>query len=230
MATYVLIHGAGDVGWSWHLVEAELRARGHDAIAPDLPCDDETAGLTDYADTVVAAIDGRTSDELVIVGLSFGGYTAPLVCARVPADLLVLVAGMIPAPGESAEEMFAKTGYEYNSEEYASPIDRFLHDVPRELAEEALSKGKDQAGGPSQESWPLERWPDVPTKYILAQNDRLFPAAWVRDVVRDRLGITPDEIASGHCVSLSKPRELVEILERYRLSLPAVQASDGPGA
>lgn len=230
MATYVLIHGAGDVGWAWHLVEAELRACGHDVIAPDLPCDDETAGLTDYADTVVAAIDGRTSDELVVVGISFGGYTAPLVCARVPADLLVLVAGMIPAPGESAEEMFAKTGYEYNPEEYASPNDRFLHDVPRELAEEALSKGRDQAGRPSQESWPLERWPDVPTKYILGQNDRLFPAAWVRDVVRDRLGIMPDEIASGHCVSLSKPRELVEILERYRLSLPAVQASDGPGA
>ena len=211
MATYVLIHGAGDVGWSWHLVEAELRARGHDVIAPDLPCDDETAGLIGYADTVVAAIDGRTSDELVVVGLSFGGYTAPLVCARLPADLLVLVAGMIPAPGESAAEMFAKTGYEYNPEEDASPIDIFLHDVPRELAEEALSREKNQADR-------------------LAQNDRLFPAAWVRDVVRDRLGITPDEIASGHCVSLSKPRELVEILEGYRLSLPAVQASDGPAA
>jgi hypothetical protein len=30
MATFVLIHGAGDVGWYWHLVEAELRERGHD--------------------------------------------------------------------------------------------------------------------------------------------------------------------------------------------------------
>ena len=33
VATYVLIHGAGDVGWYWHLVEAELRARGHDTVA-----------------------------------------------------------------------------------------------------------------------------------------------------------------------------------------------------
>ena len=30
MTTFALIHGAGDVGWYWHLVEAELRARGHD--------------------------------------------------------------------------------------------------------------------------------------------------------------------------------------------------------
>jgi len=25
MATFALIHGAGDVGWYWHLVEVELR-------------------------------------------------------------------------------------------------------------------------------------------------------------------------------------------------------------
>jgi hypothetical protein len=27
MATFALIHGAGDVGWYWHLVEAELGER-----------------------------------------------------------------------------------------------------------------------------------------------------------------------------------------------------------
>ena len=54
MATFALIHGAGDVGWYWHLVDPELRLRGHDVVAPDLPCDDESAGLSAYADTVVA--------------------------------------------------------------------------------------------------------------------------------------------------------------------------------
>ena len=52
MATFVLIHGAGDVGWYWHLTEAELRARGHETIAPDLPCDNDTATLDDYVGTV----------------------------------------------------------------------------------------------------------------------------------------------------------------------------------
>jgi hypothetical protein len=32
VATFVLIHGAGDVGWYWHLVEAELQARGHRTV------------------------------------------------------------------------------------------------------------------------------------------------------------------------------------------------------
>ena len=59
MATFVLIHGGGDVGWYWHLVERELRQRGHDTLAPDLPCDDDSAGLAEYADTVVEAIGGR---------------------------------------------------------------------------------------------------------------------------------------------------------------------------
>jgi hypothetical protein len=59
MATFVLIHGGGDVGWYWHLVERELRQRGHDALVPDLPCDDDSAGLAEYADVVVEAIGGR---------------------------------------------------------------------------------------------------------------------------------------------------------------------------
>ena len=36
-ASYVRIHGAGDVGWYWHLVEADLRSRGHDVVVMDLP-------------------------------------------------------------------------------------------------------------------------------------------------------------------------------------------------
>ena len=53
MATYVLIHGAGDVGWYWHLVETELRKSGHDVVAMDLPVEDDSAGLPEYADVVV---------------------------------------------------------------------------------------------------------------------------------------------------------------------------------
>src|ERR687895_2016693 len=50
VSTFVLIHGGGDVGWYWHLVESELRQQGHDVVAPDLPCDDDSADLRAYAD------------------------------------------------------------------------------------------------------------------------------------------------------------------------------------
>jgi len=44
MATYVLIPGAGSDSWYWHLIVPELAARGHEVVAVDLPCDDDTAG------------------------------------------------------------------------------------------------------------------------------------------------------------------------------------------
>jgi len=53
MVTYILIPGAAGAAWYWHLLEAELRERGHEAVAVDLPADDDSAGLSEYADTVV---------------------------------------------------------------------------------------------------------------------------------------------------------------------------------
>ena len=215
MATYVLIHGAGDSAFYWHLLAPELRERGHEVVAMELPCDDESAGLSEYTDTVVHAIGDRT--ELVLVAQSFGAFTAPLVCARVPVELMVLVAGMVPLPGEKGEDWPANTGYEQATREQNaddnSEIAVFYHDVPPELAAEALSRGRDQAETPGLEPWPLDAWPDVPTRYLLCRDDRFFPAEWMRGVVRERLGITPDEIDGGHCPALSRPRELAERLE-----------------
>jgi alpha-beta hydrolase superfamily lysophospholipase len=59
VACYVLIHGAGDGGAAWDLLAAELRARGQEVVAPDLPAEDDEAGLWDYADAVVEAIGDR---------------------------------------------------------------------------------------------------------------------------------------------------------------------------
>jgi pimeloyl-ACP methyl ester carboxylesterase len=218
MATYVLIHGGGDSAWCWHLLAGELRERGHDVVAVDLPCEDESAGLWDYADAVVDAIAGR--GDLIVVGHSLGGFTAPLVCTRVPVKLLVLVAGMVPAPGETGNEWWANTGYESASREQEpdddSEIAVFYHDVPPELAAEAVTKWRNQAQTPMHEPWPLDAWPEVPTRYLLCRDDRVFPAEWTRRVVRERLGITPDEIAGGHCPFLGRPKELAERLEAYR--------------
>ena len=118
MSTFVLIHGGGDVGWYWHLVERELRALGHDVVAPDLPGDDDSLTLDDYADAVVAAVGDRK--DLVVVGHSFGGFTAPLVAVRLPVDTLVFVAGMVPSPGEAPRDWWDRTGYRAGVAEQAA--------------------------------------------------------------------------------------------------------------
>jgi SAM-dependent methyltransferase len=224
LSTFVLIHGAGDVGWYWHRVEAELRARGHDVVAPDLPGNDESLELDDYADAVVAAAANRK--DLVVVAHSFGGFTAPLVAVRLPVEALVFVAAMIPSPGEAPGNWWDRTGYRKAVEQQAAldggatgsedPYVCFYHDVPRELAAQALSKGRAHPSTACSASpWPLAALPDVPIRFILCTEDRFFPPDFLRRVVADRLGVVPDEIAAGHCVALSRPKELADILEGY---------------
>jgi pimeloyl-ACP methyl ester carboxylesterase len=219
MATFALIHGAGDVGWYWHLIEAELRAQGHVTVAPDLPIEDDSAGLSAYADVVVNAAGG--GNDVVVVGQSLGGYVAPIAAERIGAGLIVLVAGMVPSPGESAEEMFETTGWRAAPLEDRSTRNVFYHDVPPDLADEAMRRGRRQSDTPGREPWPLAAWPDIPTRFVLGRNDRFFPAAWLRQVVVDRLGIVADEIDSGHCPALSRPRELAARLTGFLADLRA---------
>src|SRR4029078_8817167 len=146
MATYVLIPGAGGDGWQWHLVARELEKRGHDAIPITLPSGDDRAGWSEYADTVVEAIGERR--DLVLVAQSLAGFTAPLVCERVPVDLMVLLAAMVPVPGESAGDWWGDTGEERAVGEQAgldgrdpddqTPETIFLHDLPQELLADSL--------------------------------------------------------------------------------------------
>ena len=223
MSTFALIHGAGDSGWSWHLVAARLRALGHDVVAPDLP-PGESAGLTDYTDAAMDAIGGRT-DDLIVVGQSFGAYTAPLVAARLSARKLVLVTGMVPAPGEAGDDWGRNTGHAEAIREQAARDSgltgnddvfvAFMHDVPRKLAEEALAHGGGSIGRALAEPWPLPAWPDITTHFLLCTEDRFFPPDFMRKVVADRLGVTPDEIAGSHCVALSRPNELAGMLHGY---------------
>lgn len=224
MATFVLIHGAGDTGWYWHLAAAELRAQGHVTIAPDLPCDNRTASLDDYADTVAEVAAGRS--DLVIVGQSYGAFTATLAASRLPARLLVLLAGMIPAPGESPAQWWENTGCLAAVEEQArldggktgndDPFVAYYNGVPRPLAEEALRRGgRGESTVVWETPWPLAAWPDVPTRFILCQDDQCFPAAFMRRLARQRLGIVADEVPGCHCVALSRPQELAGLLVSY---------------
>jgi hypothetical protein len=209
VSTFALIHGGDGSAWDWHLVAPALRDGGHDPVAVDLPSEDPSAGWWDSAAAVVEALGDRTGD-LVVVGYSLGGFTAPLVCRRTAADLLVFVAGMIPAPGESLTDWWTTTGWEESG-----PDDVFYHDVPPDLAAEARThecgQGESVLNGPC----PADGWPDLPTRYLLLRDDRMFPAEWARRHARERLAIEPDEMGGGHYISLSRPRELAERLAAY---------------
>lgn len=208
VATFALIHGGGSSGWDWHLVAAELRERGHAGVAVDLPIEDRRAGWAEYVDTVVHALGERR--DVVVVAHSLGGFTAPLVCARIPVELMVLVAAMIPAPGELFADWWTNTGYHSTGQD-----DIFYHDVPPNLAAEARRRERDEAAQALQQPWPLQSWPDTPTRYLLCRHDRMFPAQWARGHARERLGIEPDEIDGGHYITLARPHQLSARLAAY---------------
>ena len=235
MATFVLLHGAGSDPWYWHLVVPQLRDRGHDVVTPTFPCDDDRAGLLEYVDAAVAAIadrshlvgdavepcpEGGTAERnrpLVLVAQSLAGFVAPLVCEQVPVDLMVLVAAMVPRPGESGAAWWTNTGHADARGPDASddPVVTFLHDVPADVASESAAHVRAQSGAVFDLPWPLAAWPDVPTRFLLCRDDRFFPADFQRRVVRERLGIVPDEMGGGHLPALAHPRELADRLLAY---------------
>jgi pimeloyl-ACP methyl ester carboxylesterase len=230
-STYVLVPGAGGDASYWHLVAPLLRDRGHEVLAPDLPADDDAAGLAEYADVVEAAIDGR--EGVVLVAQSMGALSAPIVADRLPVAALLLVAPMIPAPGETGGEWWTTSGQtaaqraldEREGRDPGAPFDpvtTFLHDLPPAVLEQALARPeRTQSGTPFADPWPLRAWPEVPTRVTAGRLDRLFPLPFMRRLARERLGLEVDVVGSGHLPALSRPGELVERLEAQRLEILA---------
>jgi pimeloyl-ACP methyl ester carboxylesterase len=226
MASFVLIPGAGGMAWYWHRVVPLIQAANHEPVAVDLPGDDGRYGLATYADRVVHAIGARP--DVILVAHSLGGFTAPLVCARVPVRMVVLVNAMIPKPGETAGAWWGATGAVEAREEaaasrgYAAAFDLetyFLHDVPREVLSTASEPQREQSDTVFGEPCRFERWPQVPVHVLAGRDDRFFPVEFQRRVALDRLGKPVDEIAGGHLVALSNPDELTDRLLAYEKAL-----------
>ena len=220
--TFVLIPGAGTDPRVYGATIEALHRRGHRALAPPLPLHDQKAGPSDHADAVARAVSGET--DIVVVAQSLGAFTGPLVAARLRAAALILVAPMIPRPGETAGEWWSNTGH---AVAIAELIDRhgpmadwgpdamadvFLHDVDPAVARQSAEYEGAPGAGMFREPWPLDTWPAVPTRVLAPREDRLFPLEFQRRVAKERLGVEIDEIDGGHLPMLSRPIELAERL------------------
>jgi pimeloyl-ACP methyl ester carboxylesterase len=222
MASFVLVPGAGGMAWYWHHAIPLIRAAGHEPIAVDLPGDDQHAGLAVYADIVIRAIAERS--DVILVAQSLAGFTAPLVCARVPIRMVVLVNAMIPKPGETAGAWWDATGAIKAREQaaashgYATEFDvetYFLHDVPQDVLRAGPERPREEAGTVFDEPCRFKRWPDIPIHVLAGKDDRFFPIEFQRRVARDRLGKEVEEISGGHLVALSNAEGLAERLVHF---------------
>ena len=98
MARFVLVHGGWHGGWCFRWLAEELAVRGHDALTPDLPC--EEVGLTplDYARAV------GPQPDAIVVGHSLGGFTIP----HIEASARVYLAALPPLTRREIDASFVK--------------------------------------------------------------------------------------------------------------------------
>jgi pimeloyl-ACP methyl ester carboxylesterase len=137
---------------------------------------------------------------------------------------LILLAPMIPKPGETAGEWWGNTGH---GEAIADVLERhgpmsgwgpdafadvFFHDVDAAVVRDNERFDGGPGEGMFTEPWPLDAWPDVPTRVLVPRDDRLFPLGFQRRVARERLGLEIDEMDGGHLPMLSRPGELARRL------------------
>jgi pimeloyl-ACP methyl ester carboxylesterase len=225
MTDFLLLHGACHGGWCWDAVVSRLREAGHQAIAPDLPCDDLDAGLSEYADTAVAALNGA-SGNLVVVGHSLGALVVPLVAARVPVRRMVMLAGIVGSPGASLQALAAEdadrdlplgdddleTDNEGRFRFSVSGARRALfHDCPPDAADAAIARLRFQRSMWTQIA-DFDDWPNAEIVSITCTGDRIVNPAWSDRVARERFGVEPVHLPGGHSPFLARPSELSDIL------------------
>jgi pimeloyl-ACP methyl ester carboxylesterase len=220
--TFVLIPGAGADPRVYEATIEALHDLGHDGIAPPLPLDDPEAGPSAHADAIVAALPDPRPAPLVVVGHSLGAYTGAIVADRLSPQRLILLAPMIPKPGETAGDWWEDTGHAEAIAELTARLgppddwdeaaldEVFYHDVDAAT----MAANDEYAGRPAPgmfaEPLAVSRWPYVPTTVLAATEDRLFPVEFQRRLTGERLGegVAFETIPGGHLPFLSRPREL----------------------
>ena len=222
MTTFVLVHGAFGSPAELEPVIPELEARGHSAIAVDMPCRDSAATLEDYSRTVVDAMSGL-QPPIVVVGHSAGGATISLVPDVTHVDRLVYVTAFVPEPGRSiadiagadVREMILSISHDDGNGCRSFDLELLASIVPPEEREPYLAflraTQRPQGWAAMEQPWPGRSLPAVPCTYVLCTEDNVLPPAVQREMAA-RLGIEPVAIASDHAVFALRPSELAPLL------------------
>ena len=220
MAVFCLIHGAWHDGSCWEPLVGCLRARGHDALAPDLPLHDPSAGFEERARPALEALEG-VDEPVVVVGHSMGSAYATLVAVARPGSLLVhlcpRLGGFEPPPG--APDTF-REGFPFPADrpdgtsvwDADAAIAAMYRRLPPETALELAQRLRPMA--PPAGEYPLPGPPDVPTALVYAADDEFFEPDWERFMARELLGIEPIEIPGGHFPMAEDPDGLAALLDR----------------
>jgi pimeloyl-ACP methyl ester carboxylesterase len=191
---------------------------------PELPSEDTEAGLEQYAGTIERALGG--AGHVVLVPHSLGGLVGPVMAVRRPLDALVYLCALVPEPGLSFGEQLAASSEPVLLFEGGRAVDDegrshwpdpeataciMYGDLPAEDARLAAERLRPQAQKSQMEASPAP--PEgLPLRSIIGSSDRVVSPSWSRRVARERLGVEPVELPSGHFPMITHPELLADAL------------------
>jgi pimeloyl-ACP methyl ester carboxylesterase len=226
---FVLVHGGMHVAAHFDLLAAELRADGHEVVAPDLPGRGDRAGEKATWEGCRAAVADVIKNGDVVVSHSAGGYAAALA-AEVTASLIrrmVFLAASVPADGErmalarlveEGHPLYVRGdgphGPEIGISSFGRAWDAFYHDCDEQLAHKAYKRLVPEQLGLALEPLSLPKFRDlnVPRDYVVCLDDRSGINARIETYL-SRLGLRQAHpLWSSHSPFLSRPRDTAGLL------------------
>jgi pimeloyl-ACP methyl ester carboxylesterase len=236
----VLVHGGGHAADCWDLTIEEIHRiePSLTALAVDLPGRRSKPGnlrtltIAECVDSVVADIENAGLGEVIVVGHSIAGITAPAVAAKLGAPRvreLVLAAAVVPGEGETCRDVMtgslrlarpqARRGRQ-NETPFWWVRYLYLNGVPRARRRFVKDKLYAESGSILAERVSgADRSDDIPRTWILTTRNRALSVKAQRRNMEAIGGVQAQvSIDTCHDLMVSEPERLAEILvDRCRL-------------
>ena len=216
----VLVHGGFVDGSGWQGVHNILTKDGYEVIVVQNP----TVSLADDVTVTKRAI-AAAKHPVVLVGHSYGGVVITEAGNDPKVASLAYIAAFAPDAGESVETLIANPAPGAPVPPILPPQDGFLK-LDSEKFADSFAADVDPATArfmaDSQVPWGVEAlagkvtapaWRTKPSFYLVASDDRMIPPPAQR-AMADRAGATVVETSGSHAFYVSKPAEVVRLIEQ----------------
>ncbi|SFR29107.1 Tat (twin-arginine translocation) pathway signal sequence [Lentzea waywayandensis] len=223
--TVVLVHGAFADASGWNAVAARLIRDGYPVIAPAIPLRGVASDAA-YLATVLATLGG----PLVLAAHSYGGNVITnAATGNTNVKALVYVAAFAPDQRESLQDLQTRypgskvdeTALDFRPNGVSADAyikrevfrDVFAGDLPKATTD-VMQAGQRPVdvralGEPSG----VPAWKTIPSWYLVARKDNVFPAAAQRFVAQ-RASARTVEVNASHVAMISQPAATAELIER----------------
>jgi len=225
-ANIALVHGAWADGSSWAQVIKPLQSKGLKVLAAPIP-------LTSLSDDIVAlerALE-RTDGPVVLAAHAYAGAVIA-ACNNERVRSLVFIAALTPDEGETVGEVFYREKPHPEAPHLAPdrhgflwmPNDKFgtafsQHAQPAQAALLAATQ-RPIALACIQEKAPRPGWKTKPSRYLVAEEDRMINPA-TQLFLAQRMGAQIRSERIDHTPLVSAPELVVEIILQAVTSLAA---------